>query len=68
VPLVGGAVRRGTGDGEPERAPADHHVLVRVPAADTAALTRAMLALKAFRSARKEADVVSVRVDPLDTF
>ncbi|GAB2771538.1 primosomal protein N' [Terrabacter koreensis] len=68
VPLVGGAVRRGSGDGEPERAPADHHVLVRVPAADTAALTRAMLALKAFRSARKEADVVSVRVDPLDTF
>jgi primosomal protein N' (replication factor Y) len=68
VPLVGGAVRRATGDGEPERAPADHHVLVRVPAADTAALTRAVLALKAFRSARKEADVVSVRVDPLDTF
>ena len=31
-------------------------------------LTRALLALKAFRSARKETDVVAVRVDPLDTF
>jgi primosomal protein N' (replication factor Y) len=39
-----------------------------VPAGETASLTRAVLALKAFRSARKEADVVSVRVDPLDTF
>ena len=28
--------------------------------------TRALLALKAFRSARKEADVVTVRVDPVD--
>jgi primosomal protein N' (replication factor Y) len=69
VPLVGGApARRQPADGEVERAPADHHVLVRVPATDTAALTRALLALKAFRSARKETDVVTVRVDPLDTF
>jgi primosomal protein N' (replication factor Y) len=69
VPLVGGApTRRQPADGEVERAPADHHVLVRVPATDTAALTRALLALKAFRSARKETDVVTVRVDPLDTF
>jgi primosomal protein N' (replication factor Y) len=43
-------------------------VLVRVPAAETESLTRALLALKAFRSARKETDVVAVRVDPVDTF
>ena len=49
-----------------DRLPADHHVLVRAPVADTLALTRALVALKAFRSARKEAEVVTVRVDPLD--
>jgi len=69
VPLVGGAApRRPPSDGEVSRTPADHHVLVRVPAADTAALARSLLAVKAFRSARKETDVVTVRVDPLDTF
>ena len=69
VPLAGGTpARRQTGEGEVERTPADHHVLVRVPAGDTAALARALLALKAFRSARKEVDVVTVRIDPLDTF
>ncbi|CAN7412775.1 primosome assembly protein PriA [Terrabacter sp. LjRoot27] len=65
---AGAPPRRSAVDGEPERAVADHHVLVRVPASETESLTRALLALKAFRSARKEADVVAVRVDPLDTF
>ena len=71
VPLAasGAPARRAASAGsEPERAPADHHVLVRVPVDDSAALTRALLSVKAFRSARKEADVVSVRVDPLDMF
>ncbi|WP_200962686.1 primosomal protein N' [Terrabacter sp. Soil810] len=65
---AGAPPRRPPVEGEPERAAADHHVLVRVPAAETESLTRALLALKAFRSARKETDVVAVRVDPLDTF
>ena len=52
----------------PARAVADHHVLVRVPLAATLELTRALTALKAVRSARKEVDVVAVRVDPLDMF
>jgi primosomal protein N' (replication factor Y) len=65
---AGAPARRPPVEGEPERAAADHHVLVRVPAAETESLTRALLALKAFRSARKETDVVAVRVDPLDTF
>ncbi|WP_330473069.1 primosomal protein N' [Terrabacter sp. C0L_2] len=63
-----GPPRRPPADGEPERAPADHHALVRVPASETESLTRALLALKAFRSARKETDVVAVRVDPLEMF
>ncbi|WP_082619825.1 primosomal protein N' [Terrabacter sp. Soil811] len=65
---AGAPPRRAPADGELERAVADHHVLVRVPASETESLTRALLALKAFRSARKETDVVAVRVDPLDTF
>jgi primosomal protein N' (replication factor Y) len=52
----------------PARTPADHHVLVRVPPVATLELTRALIALKAVRSARKEAEVVTVRVDPLDMF
>ena len=60
--------RRPAAGSDADRPPADHHVLVRVPAAETASLTRALLALKAFRSARKEADVVAIRIDPLDTF
>lgn len=44
----------------------DHHVLVRAPVGETAALTRALSALRAVRSARKEVEVVSVRVDPVD--
>ncbi|HSU74414.1 MAG TPA: primosomal protein N' [Terrabacter sp.] len=62
------ALRRAAVDADGDRATADHHALVRVPLGETGALTRALLALKAFRSARKEADVVAVRVDPLDTF
>lgn len=62
------ALRRAAVDTDAERAPADQHVLVRVPLADTSSLTRALVALKAFRSARKETQVVAVRVDPLDTF
>jgi primosomal protein N' (replication factor Y) len=73
VPLGPTAAHRGvtppTGDADaPPRAAADHHVLVRVPPAATLELTRALIALKAVRSARKEAEVVTVRVDPLDMF
>ncbi|MCU1537835.1 MAG: primosomal protein, partial [Humibacillus sp.] len=53
--------------GEP-RVVADHHVLIRVPTGETLELTAALTALKAVRSARKEADLVSVRVDPLEMF
>ena len=73
VPLAPSAPHRAVGpvpaegDG-PARAVADHHVLVRVPLAATLELTRALIALKAVRSARKEAEVVAVRVDPLDMF
>jgi primosomal protein N' (replication factor Y) len=46
----------------------DHHALVRVPIEHTSALTRALTALKAFRSARKETETVTVRVDPVESF
>ncbi|MEW1953769.1 primosomal protein N' [Terrabacter sp. NPDC080008] len=62
------ALRRVSLEADGDRAPSDHHALVRVPLPETSALTRALLALKAFRSARKETDVVTVRVDPHDTF
>jgi primosomal protein N' (replication factor Y) len=65
---TGGPPRRPPVDGEPERTAADHHALVRVPVSETESLTRALLALKAFRSARKEPEAVAVRVDPLDMF
>ena len=52
----------------PVRAVADHHVLVRVAPSATLELTRALIALRAVRSARKEVEVVTVRVDPLDMF
>ncbi len=42
------------------------HALVRAPLEATAELTDALAALKAVRSARKEADVVAVQVDPVD--
>jgi primosomal protein N' (replication factor Y) (superfamily II helicase) len=67
VPL-GLAARAPVPPGPAARAPADHHVLVRVPPAATLELTRALSALKAVRSARKEAEVVTVRVDPVDMF
>jgi primosomal protein N' (replication factor Y) len=47
---------------------ADTHALLRIGPGDTLSLTRALLALKAFRSARKEREVVSVRVDPTDSW
>ena len=43
-------------------------MLIRVPTGETLALTAALTALKAVRSARKEAELVSVRVDPLEMF
>jgi primosomal protein N' (replication factor Y) len=73
VPLGPGSLPRGTSavlaeTDAPARAVADHHVLVRVPLAATLDLTRALTALKAVRSARKEVDPVAVRVDPLEMF
>jgi primosomal protein N' (replication factor Y) len=44
------------------------HVLVRAPLEATFELTSALAALKAFRSARKERDLVTVRVDPVDSW
>ena len=55
-------------EGGGARPAADHHVLIRVPTEQTLALTTALRALKAVRSARKEAELVSVRVDPLEMF
>ena len=46
--------------------PGSWHALVRGPLEVTAELTEALAALRAVRSARKEADVVMVRVDPVD--
>jgi len=73
VPLGPSSLPRGTSavlaeTDAPARAVADHHVLVRVPLAATLELTRALTALKAVRSARKEVDPVVVRVDPLEMF
>jgi primosomal protein N' (replication factor Y) len=44
------------------------HVLVRAPLEATPELTSSLAALKAFRSARKESEVVTVRVDPVDSW
>lgn len=51
-----------------DEAAADSHALLRIGPGDTLDLTRALIALKAFRSARKEKEVVSVRVDPTDSW
>lgn len=59
---------RGRGRGGSLRAPVDHHALVRIETARTAELSRALQALRAIRSARKEAEVVSVRVDPTESW
>jgi primosomal protein N' (replication factor Y) len=64
APGTGAAAR----DGVAPRAVADHHVLVRVSPEQTLELTHALVALKAVRSARKEGEVVTVRMDPLDMF
>ncbi|WP_347350190.1 primosomal protein N' [Intrasporangium sp.] len=42
------------------------HALVRAPLTGTAELARALVALRGLRSARKESDTVSVRLDPVD--
>ncbi len=58
----------------PRRPPAeggpvvDRHALVRIGLDDSAALTRALAAMRAVRSARKEAEVIAVRVDPRESF
>jgi primosomal protein N' (replication factor Y) len=44
------------------------HVLVRAPLEATPELTTSLAALKALRSARKEDEVVTVRVDPVDSW
>lgn len=56
----------GPGDDGSDDTEGAWHALVRGPLEATAELTDALAALKAFRSARKEAEVVTVRVDPLD--
>ncbi len=55
------APRRPAGEGGPV---VDRHALVRIGLDDSAALTRALAAMRAVRSARKETEVVAVRVDP----
>lgn len=55
-------------DRAPRERDGDWHALVRVPVAATEALTEALIALKAFRSARKEAEIVTVKVDPVDSW
>ena len=61
------ALPRRPGDGAPESR-IDHHALLRIATDRTDELNRALTALKAFRSARKETEVIGVRVDPLDSF
>ena len=56
----------GSGDGGSDDDPGSWHALVRAPLEVTAELTDALAALRALRSARKEGDVVTVRVDPVD--
>ncbi len=63
-----GSVTRGGGADDVPRAPADRHALIRIDGSRTDELTRSLIALKAVRSARKEAEVVSVRVDPTDSW
>ncbi|MDN5794142.1 MAG: primosomal protein N' [Intrasporangium sp.] len=48
------------------RAGDEWHALVRTGVTGTAELGRALIALKALRSARKESELVTVRVDPVD--
>jgi primosomal protein N' (replication factor Y) len=67
-PMPLAAPRRGASAADGASAPVDQHVLVRSPIAGTTALTKALAALRAFRSARKEAEQVSVRVDPVDSW
>lgn len=47
---------------------ADSHALLRCGLGDSLALTRALGALRALRAARKEKEVVMVRVDPTDSW
>lgn len=58
--------RSGAGAGDAGESPPSWHALVRAPLDATDELTRALIALRAFRSARKETAAVTVRVDPLD--
>jgi primosomal protein N' (replication factor Y) len=62
--------RGGVGRAEPEATDGANgwHALVRGPLESIPELTEALAAMKAFRSARKEAEVVTVRVDPLDSW
>ncbi|MDV3221539.1 primosomal protein N' [Intrasporangium sp.] len=52
-------------DGAEVRRPS-WHALLRAPLESTQELTHALAALRSFRSARKEPDSVTVRVDPVD--
>ncbi|GAA2020915.1 primosomal protein N' (replication factor Y) [Nakamurella flavida] len=67
VPLdeIGYGRRPGSGDDDGEGGPAVR-ALVRAPLADRHALTAALRAVAALRSARRESTPVRVRVDPLD--
>ena len=60
------ATKTGRADETSEPARPGWHALVRAPLDATGELTHALAALKAFRSARKEPEVVAARVDPLD--
>ncbi len=64
--MHGPAAVPASGDAGSDDDPGSWHALVRGPLEVTAELTDALAALKAVRSARKEADVVTVRVDPVD--
>lgn len=73
-PMPVGSLRRGSdgqtpaGDSDGRTPAGDVHALVRVAPEATPELSRALIALRALRSARKEADAVTVRVDPLDAW
>jgi len=63
TPPAAGAPRPGEGAAAP---PADVRALIRVPLAEAAALSTALRTAQGLRTARKAADPVRIRIDPME--